>query len=156
MGHGSVYRRCRDESTGRLLGRCCPGLRSPEHGSWYFSAELPSPSGERRRVRKGGFAAREAAAVALGALVSPVAPEPGLATGEWPVLCCHRCVRAGVHTCGLGRAALGSSGHRPGLDAISSARTAPFSAARSVAWMRCSVAALTGCAPGRSRRGRRR
>jgi len=83
MGHGSVYRRCRDESTGRLLGRCCPGLRSPEHGSWYFSAELPSPSGERRRVRKGGFAAREAAVAALEALMSPVAAEPGLATGEW-------------------------------------------------------------------------
>jgi len=59
------------------------GLTSPRHGSWYFSAELPSPSGERRRVRKGGFAAREAAAAALKALTSPVARVPGLATGEW-------------------------------------------------------------------------
>ena len=85
MDHGSVYRRCgcRDESTGKLLGRRCPGLRSPLHGRWYFSAELPSPSGERRRVRKGGFAAREAAVAALAAVVSPVAAEPGLTTGEW-------------------------------------------------------------------------
>jgi len=85
MDHGSVYRRCgcRDESTGRLLGAGCPGLRSPQHGSWYFSAELPSPSGERRRVRRGGFAAREAAVAGLEAVTSPVAPEPGLTTGEW-------------------------------------------------------------------------
>jgi len=85
MDHGSVYRRCgcRDASTGRLLGAGCPGLASPGHGSWYFSAELPSPSGERRRVRKGGFAAREAAVAALEAVTSPVAPVAGLATGEW-------------------------------------------------------------------------
>jgi len=85
MGHGSVYRRCgcRDESNGRLLGAGCPGLRLPGHGSWYFSAELPSPSGERRRVRKGGLATREEAVAALEALVSPVAAGPGLATGEW-------------------------------------------------------------------------
>jgi len=85
MDHGSVYRRCgcRDESTGRLLGAGCPGLASPGHGSWYFSADLPSPSGERRRVRKGGFAAREAAVAALEAVTAPVALEPGLATGEW-------------------------------------------------------------------------
>lgn len=44
MDNGSVYRRCgcRDENTGRLLGPRCPGLRSPEHGSWYFSTDLPS------------------------------------------------------------------------------------------------------------------
>jgi len=29
----------------------CPGLRSREHGSWYFSAELPSAAAERRRAR---------------------------------------------------------------------------------------------------------
>jgi hypothetical protein len=85
MDHGSVYRRCgcRDESTGKLLGARCPGLRSPRHGSWYFSAGQPSPSGQRRGVRRGGFATREAAVVALAALTSPVAPEPGLTTGEW-------------------------------------------------------------------------
>ncbi len=86
MDHGSVYRRCgcRDEATGRLLGACCPGLRSPGHGSWYFSAGLPSAAGQRRRVRRGGFATRAAAVAALEALASPAAaPEPGLTTGEW-------------------------------------------------------------------------
>ena len=64
MDHGPAYRRCgcRDEKTGRLLGARCPGLRSPVHGSWYFSAGLPSAAGQRRRVRRGGFATRAAAA----------------------------------------------------------------------------------------------
>lgn len=86
MDHGSVYRRCgcRDENTGRLLGARCPGLRSAGHGSWYFGAELPSAAGERRRVRRGGFATRAAAVAALEALASPAAgPQPGLTTGEW-------------------------------------------------------------------------
>ena len=55
-------------------------------------------------------------------------------------------VSAGVQTCGRGRAAASSSGHRPGFDAISPPRTAAFSAARSVAWMRRSVAAPAGLA----------
>lgn len=86
MDHGSVYRRCgcRDEATGRLLGARCPGLGAPEHGSWYFSADLPSAVGERRRVRRGGFATQAAAVAALGALACPaVGPDPGLSTGEW-------------------------------------------------------------------------
>jgi hypothetical protein len=43
MDRGSVYRRCgcRDKATGRLLGAGCPGLRSWEHGSWYFSGDPP-------------------------------------------------------------------------------------------------------------------
>lgn len=87
MDHRSVYRRCgcRDEMTGRLLGARCAALRSPSHGSWYFSAELPSPAGQRRRVRRGGFATRTAAVAALEGLASPAgAPEPGLNAGEWP------------------------------------------------------------------------
>jgi integrase len=86
MDYGSVYRRCgcRDEFTGRLLGARCPGLGSPLHGSWYFSADLPSAAGERRRVRRGGFAARAAAIAALQALArSAAGPQPGLSTGEW-------------------------------------------------------------------------
>jgi len=86
MDHGSVYRRCgcRDEATGRLLGARCPGLNSAEHGSWYFSADLPSAAGERRRVRRGGFATRAAAVAVLEALASPAAgPQPGLPTEEW-------------------------------------------------------------------------
>jgi hypothetical protein len=86
MDRGSVYRRCgcRDKATGRLLGARRPGLRSLEHGSWYFSADLPSATGERHRVRRGGFATQDAASAALEALASPAAgPEPGLSTGEW-------------------------------------------------------------------------
>jgi integrase len=86
MDHGSVYRRCgcRDGSTGRLAGARCPGLRSPRHGSWYFSADLPSAAGQRRRVRRGGFPTQAAAVAAILALASPAAgPEPGLTTGEW-------------------------------------------------------------------------
>ena len=86
MDRGSVYRRCgcRDEATGKLLGARCPGLRSRVHGSWYFSADLPSATGDRHRARRGGFATQNAAAAALEALASPAAgPEPGLSTREW-------------------------------------------------------------------------
>jgi len=86
MDNRSIYRRCgcRNESTGRLLGARCPGQRSPGHGTWYFSADLPSAAGERRRVRRGGFATKAAAAAAREALESPAASaEPGLSTGEW-------------------------------------------------------------------------
>jgi integrase len=86
MDHGSVFKRCgcRDHVTGRLLGAGCPNLRSARHGSWYFSADLPSRSGERRRVRRGGFATRAAAVAALEALTGPVpAAARGVTTGEW-------------------------------------------------------------------------
>jgi hypothetical protein len=86
MDHRSVYRRCgcRDMNTRRLLGARCPGLRSPGHGSWCFSADLPSAAGQRRRVRRGGFATRAAAVAAMEELTSPaVSPEPGPTTGEW-------------------------------------------------------------------------
>jgi hypothetical protein len=86
MDHGSVFRRCgcRDGETGKLLGTCCPGLRSARHGSWYFSIDLPSPSGERRRVRRGGFATRTAAVAALEVLSGPAAEAVrGMTTGEW-------------------------------------------------------------------------
>ena len=86
MNHGSVFRRCgcRDQMTGRLLGTRCPGLSSRRHGTWYFSLELPSPSGDRRRVRRGGFASKSAAVAALAAL-SGAAPGSvqGLRVGEW-------------------------------------------------------------------------
>ena len=46
--------------------------------------ELPSPAGDRRRVRRGGFASRQAAVAALEALSGPaLGPESGLQTGEW-------------------------------------------------------------------------
>ena len=86
MDHGSVFRRCgcRDQATGRLLGAGCPELGSRRHGTWYFSVELPSPAGDRRRVRRGGFASRGAAAAALEAISgSAASPVAGLGTGEW-------------------------------------------------------------------------
>jgi hypothetical protein len=86
MNHGSTYRRCccRDQESGELLGARCPGLSSPEHGSWYFTADLPSVSGERRRVRRGGLPGQEEAICALGKLSSITGSvEPGLTTGEW-------------------------------------------------------------------------
>ncbi|HLJ98317.1 MAG TPA: tyrosine-type recombinase/integrase [Streptosporangiaceae bacterium] len=86
MDHGSVFRRCgcRDEETGRLLGTWCPKLGSVRHGSWYFSADLPSAPGERRRVRRGGFATKAAAVAALEALTGPApCAVRGLTTGEW-------------------------------------------------------------------------
>ncbi len=60
MDRGSVFRRCgcRDQATGRLLGARCPRLNSRRHGTWYFSVELPSVAGDRRRVRRGGFTAQ--------------------------------------------------------------------------------------------------
>ena len=86
MNHGSVFRRCgcRDQGTGRLLGVRCPRLSSRRHGTWYFSVELPSRSGDRRRVRRGGFASKSAAVAALEALTG-AAPGPvqGLRVGEW-------------------------------------------------------------------------
>ena len=61
-----------------------PGPALRKHGSWYFSADLPSAAGARHRVRRGGFATQDAASAALEALASPTAgPEPGLSTGEW-------------------------------------------------------------------------
>jgi hypothetical protein len=86
MDHGSVFRRCgcRDGATGRLLGARCPELSSRRHGTWYFSADLPSPAGDRRRVRRGGFTSRSAAIAAMEALLGTA---PGraqnLRTGEW-------------------------------------------------------------------------
>jgi len=50
MDHGSVFKRCgcRDQESSRLLGTRCPKLRSPRHGSWYFSADLPPAAGKLR------------------------------------------------------------------------------------------------------------
>ncbi len=66
LGSGSVFKRCgcRVGGTSRKLGSTCPRLRSRGHGSWYFSLESDQPGG-RSRVRRGGFASREAARAAL-------------------------------------------------------------------------------------------
>lgn len=86
MDQGSVFKRCgcRDQLSGRLLGAGCARLRGPGHGSWYFSAELPSGGDERRRVRRGGFGSRAAAAAALKALAGPRDGRAArMSTGEW-------------------------------------------------------------------------
>ena len=46
-------------------------------------------------MRRGGFATREAAVAAREAVTSPVAPEPGLTTGEW----LHRWLASRVSLC---------------------------------------------------------
>lgn len=56
----------------------------------------------------------------------------------------HSCTRAAVHTTARGRRAGGSSAPHAGLAARYPARIAALSAARSVALIRFSVAAVTG------------
>ncbi len=73
---GSIYKRCacRDAVTGRRLGSRCPELARSGHGSWHYATELePGPGGKRRQVRKGGFATKREAQVALAEVVDAVA-----------------------------------------------------------------------------------
>ncbi|MGC9669747.1 site-specific integrase [Planosporangium sp. 12N6] len=65
---GRVYRRCacRDHTTGKQLGARCPRLiANPRHGSWGFAVDLPSLSGRRATMRRGGFPTRSDARAAL-------------------------------------------------------------------------------------------
>jgi integrase len=65
---GGTYRRCgcRDPLTGRKLGAECPRMSSRRHGAWYFVTELPSgKDGDRRQLKRGGFATQAAAEQAL-------------------------------------------------------------------------------------------
>jgi integrase len=83
---GSVYSwcGCRDLATGGRLGSRCPQRGKPGHGSWYLSLELPAGlDGPRRRIRRGGFPTRKAAAKALARMRMPADPESVLTTGEW-------------------------------------------------------------------------
>ena len=74
MSKGTTFKQCgcRDESTGRLLGRKCPKLRrgngwSPAHGTWYYQLELPPHADGTRRppLRRGGFATKHDAGTEL-------------------------------------------------------------------------------------------
>ena len=71
---GQVYRRCgcTDPGTGRVfrLGQC-PQLSRRRHGSWYFSIDLPTLAGGRRRLGRGGYTSRRAATKALSQLRTP-------------------------------------------------------------------------------------
>jgi len=75
MGQVATFKQCgcRDENTGRLLGRKCPKLRrgngwSPVHGTWYYQIELPPRADGTRRapLRHGGFATDTSAKAELG------------------------------------------------------------------------------------------
>ena len=68
MANGTTFKTCgcRDEQTGRQLGKKCPKLRrsgsgtqwNPGHGKWAYQLELPPHADGRRRtpLRRHGFA----------------------------------------------------------------------------------------------------
>jgi len=74
MSEGTTFKQCgcRDEGTGKVLGRKCPRLRrgngwSQAHGTWYYQIELPPHADGTRRppLRKGGFATKDQAGTEL-------------------------------------------------------------------------------------------
>jgi integrase len=68
---GRIYRRCgcRDQQ-GRQLGASCPQLTTePDHGTWTFAVDLPSPTHRRGTIRRGGFPTEERATTALHRLL---------------------------------------------------------------------------------------
>lgn len=81
-GDGSVYWRC---GCRHRTDQCAHAGRRG-HGSWYFSLNVPDPDGgQDRRVRRGGYGSRNAAARALAAVRNPYG-EPGraaLTVGGW-------------------------------------------------------------------------
>jgi integrase len=69
---GRVYRRCgcRD-ADGRQLGARCPRLTTnPKHGTWTFAVDMPSPTGKRSTLRRGGFSTKSDAQAALNAVLT--------------------------------------------------------------------------------------
>ncbi|UXX94232.1 Arm DNA-binding domain-containing protein [Streptomyces sp. AD2-2] len=45
------------------LEKRCPKLKRRDHGSWYYSIEIPAgPGGKRRHPKKGGFKTQDQAA----------------------------------------------------------------------------------------------
>ncbi|NUK32329.1 tyrosine-type recombinase/integrase [Streptomyces lunaelactis] len=51
------------------LETACPVLKKRDHGSWYYSFELPTgPGGKRRRAKKGGYRTQKQAADAAKAV----------------------------------------------------------------------------------------
>ena len=57
---------CRDPGTGRLLGKSCPELERPGHGSWYARYEAPRTASQRRRQpRIGPYRTKKACSEAL-------------------------------------------------------------------------------------------
>lgn len=68
---GRIYRRCGCRGPhGRQLGARCPRLTAqPDHGTWTFAVDLPSPTHQRGTVRRGGFLTEERATTALRRLL---------------------------------------------------------------------------------------
>ena len=63
---GRVYRRCACRHAGKQLGARCPELTSnARHGTWTFAVDMPSLTGKRATMRRGGYATRKAATAAL-------------------------------------------------------------------------------------------
>ena len=94
---GSLFKRChcRNQVTGRELGRACPRLRrsdgrwSREHGIWGYQHELPpARTGRRRPHRRVGFDSAAAAQAALDqvrallALADPTDPDQATLIGD--------------------------------------------------------------------------
>jgi hypothetical protein len=71
---GSIQRRCgcRDPETGKQLGKHCPRLKNPRHGSWGFALDAPGADGLRLQIRRGGFATRREAEMERDALAVEV------------------------------------------------------------------------------------
>ena len=66
MHCGRVYRRCACCGDGKQFGAHCPELTSDaRHGSWTFAVDLPSLTGKRATMRRGGYPTRKAATAAL-------------------------------------------------------------------------------------------
>lgn len=61
--NGSVYKRCpcTKDKGGKQNKKTC----KKDHGSWYFTHDLPAVDGRRPRIRRGGFPAKDAAETAL-------------------------------------------------------------------------------------------
>ena len=57
---GRVYRRCACRHAGKQLGAHCPELTSnARHGTWTFAVDMPSLTGKRTTMRRGGFPTRK-------------------------------------------------------------------------------------------------
>ncbi|MFB9623214.1 site-specific integrase [Nonomuraea helvata] len=86
--HHAVYRRCgcANAATGKRLGNRCARLAESAHGSWYFAVQVTDVSGQRQRLRRGGFPTAEAARQAARDLAQSLeaAPVSGFCTvAQW-------------------------------------------------------------------------
>ncbi|MEU1630749.1 hypothetical protein ABZ746_36920 [Streptomyces sp. NPDC020096] len=68
---GRVYRRCgcRDAQHHQLGTRCTALATDPDHETWNFAVDLPSPTGTRTTTRRGGLPSRDTAQTALHRLL---------------------------------------------------------------------------------------